>query len=174
MWEVWKVKKKVGGGKKGVSKGRGSCCSPPFSHALRWPSRRRCTVSPAPHPAQVSERYPDAAGVLITAGEEGAAYCFNVTGSGGSSGTGSQFSGFVPTFKVRVLGLGTRFTLHAVFSRMLFAIPCYSPSLDVGRYPCLTRREPATRSRPASCTRLLRWGLRGGCGVDVAILQTWL
>lgn len=44
---------------------------------------------------QLAELYPNARGLLVTAGEEGAAYCFP------AAGKGSRHSAYVQCFKVR-------------------------------------------------------------------------
>lgn len=54
---------------------------------------------------QIAEKLPNAAGVLVTAGEEGAAYSFK--------SAKAEHTGFVPTFKVDVAdttGAGDAFT----------------------------------------------------------------
>lgn len=50
-----------------------------------------CTRMRSP---QVAERFPNARGVLITAGDEGATYYFRAANK-------AEHSGFVPSFKVR-------------------------------------------------------------------------
>lgn len=60
-----------------------------------------CTVSLA----QVADKLPASRAVLVTAGDEGAAYCFR--------STKGEHSGFVPVFKVEVAdttGAGDAFT----------------------------------------------------------------
>ncbi|KAL6762476.1 Ribokinase-like protein [Haematococcus lacustris] len=63
------------------------------------------------NPCGVAERFPSAAGVLVTAGGEGAAYCFKGPG-------GAVHTGFVPVFQVEVMdttGAGDAFTSGFVY-----------------------------------------------------------
>mmetsp|Transcript_13923 Transcript_13923/g.30063 ORF Transcript_13923/g.30063 Transcript_13923/m.30063 type:complete len:192 (+) Transcript_13923:272-847(+) len=72
---------------------------------LKWLHHMELTPA-LTNPCAVAEHYPHAVGVLVTAGEEGASYCFN-------SGTKGQHSGYVPCFQVDVVdttGAGDAFT----------------------------------------------------------------
>ncbi|KAJ9529388.1 hypothetical protein QJQ45_013743, partial [Haematococcus lacustris] len=63
------------------------------------------------NPCGVADRFPSAAGVLVTAGGEGAAYCFKGPG-------GAVHTGFVPVFQVEVMdttGAGDAFTSGFVY-----------------------------------------------------------
>lgn len=59
---------------------------------------------------QVAQAFPAALGVMVTAGEEGAAYCFR-------SPTKGEASGFCPTFKVCGVPVHRRLVLHSSFAR---------------------------------------------------------
>lgn len=60
---------------------------------------------------QVAEAFPNAQGVLVTAGENGASYCFRSSGKG-------EASGFIPCFNVTVdetTGAGDAFTAGFIY-----------------------------------------------------------
>ncbi|KAF5835869.1 Ribokinase-like protein [Dunaliella salina] len=63
------------------------------------------------NPCKVAEAFPRAQGVLVTAGEEGAAYCFKSNAKGESSG-------FIPCYNVKVeetTGAGDAFTAGFIY-----------------------------------------------------------
>lgn len=88
---------------------------------MAWPAVFRqgiqpCSLCPAilllhPLALQVAEAFPNAQGVLITAGEEGAAYCFKSAAKGESAG-------FIPCYNVKVAettGAGDAFTAGFIY-----------------------------------------------------------
>jgi hypothetical protein len=60
---------------------------------------------------QVAEAFPNAQGVLVTAGEEGASYCFKSSAKG-------ENAGFIPCFNIKVdetTGAGDAFTAGFIY-----------------------------------------------------------
>jgi fructokinase len=79
----------------------------PHTH-LKPPPKRTPQTKPTTH--QIADKLPAARGVLVTAGDEGAAYCFRCAKS--------EHTGFVPVFKVDVVdttGAGDAFTAGFVY-----------------------------------------------------------
>eukprot|EP00983_Pelagomonas_calceolata_P074283 1152493-Pelagomonas_calceolata.AAC.9 len=85
--------------------------------SLPWESQGCCTAVPEAVlmlwvcVLQVAEAFPKAQGVLVTAGEEGAAYCFRSAAKGESSG-------FIPCYNVKVeetTGAGDAFTAGFIY-----------------------------------------------------------
>ncbi|KAF5831723.1 Ribokinase-like protein [Dunaliella salina] len=63
------------------------------------------------NPCLVSEAFPNTSGILVTAGDEGAAYCFR-------SPSKVEHSGYIPSFKVKVqetTGAGDAFTAGFIY-----------------------------------------------------------
>jgi sugar/nucleoside kinase (ribokinase family) len=93
---------------------------------------------------QVAEAFPNAQGVLVTAGEEGASYCFKSSAKG-------ENAGFIPCFNIKVdetTGAGDAFTAGFIY-KLLQVCVCVCvcgggkcgcvicTCMHVGKFTCL-------------------------------------